>query len=230
MPRIKWDEPDERLYETGIEQGVLYVMEDGEYGDGVCWNGLTSVTENRSGAEPNDQYADNMKYLSLRGTEDFGLTIEAFMYPDAFRACDGSAEIATGVYAGQQKRATFGMATKTRIGNAEDGDSYGYKLHLYYGLTASPSERNYETINDSPEAAALSWECDAVPLRVAGIDRPLACIEIDSTKADATKLKSFEDIIYGVDGDTEHSIVDSDPRLPLPAEVISHFTPTPPGP
>lgn len=210
--RIKWDETGKRFYETGINQGVLYLLAEGAYGKGVAWNGLTSVSEKPTGAEASPLYADNIKYLNLISAEDFEASIEAYTYPDEFAGCDGYKEIAPGVMATQQNRAMFGMSYKTILGNDTENESYGYKLHLIYGAVASPAERNYSTVNDSPEAMTLSWELKTTPVSVPGM-KPTARIIIDSTKCDAGKLKALEDILYGTE--------EKEPRLPLPDEVAT---------
>lgn len=214
MAAIEWDAAGKRFYENGTDRGVLYPMKStGEYDKGVAWNGLTAVTESPEGAEPTDLYADNIKYATMRSAETFGCTIEAYTYPDEFAECDGSAQIAKGVFAGQQERKGFGFSYRTNIGNdtATSADD-GYKLHLVYGCTASPSEKSYATVNDSPDAITFSWEIKTTPVNVAGF-KPTASLVIDSRYTDATKLQALEKILYG-DGDTE-------PKLPLPAEVIS---------
>lgn len=213
MSRLVWDRTGERLYETGVKNGVLYIPASGVYSKGVAWNGLTAVTESPSGAEATALYADDIKYLSLMSTEEFGATIEAYTYPDEFAECDGSADIADGVTIGQQTRKTFGLCYKTTIGNDVDGNGYGYKLHIIYGALASPSEKAYATINDSPEAITFSWEITTTPVNVTGA-KPTASLVIDSTKADPTKLAALEDILYGKDGDGS-----AEPRLPLPDEI-----------
>lgn len=198
MAALIWDKTGERYFETGVDHGVLYPQKaDGTYNDGVVWNGLTAVTESPDGAEPNDLYADNIKYASLRSAETFGATIEAYTYPEEFAECDGSAAMSTGVYIGQQTRKPFGFSYRTLVGNdtATDTDD-GYKLHIIYNATASPSEKNYETVNESPDAITMSWEIDTTPVPVTG-KKPTATITIDSTKCDATKLKALEDILYG---------------------------------
>ena len=212
MPRLVWDKTGERLYETGVRQGVLYPMVGGEYPKGVAWNGLTAVTESPSGAEATPMYADDIKYLNLYSTEEFGATIEAYMYPKEFEECDGSAEIAKGVTIGQQPRKSFGMCYRTVVGNDVDNDGYGYKLHIIYGGTASPSEKAYTTINDNPESITFSWEVTTVPVNVEGF-KPTASLTIDSTKVDTTKLAALEDILYGKD--------EVDARLPLPDEIAT---------
>ena len=216
MSKIVWDQTGERLYETGVKRGVLYVQDSGgTYPKGVAWNGLTAVTESPSGAEATPLYADDIKYLNLISTEELGGTIEAYTYPDEFAECDGSASIATGVYIGQQSRKTFGMCYTTTVGNDVDSNAHGYKLHLIYGALASPSEKAYSTINDSPEAITFSWEFSTTPVNVTGF-KPTANIVIDSTKAAPEKMAALEKILYG---DT-----DVEPRLPLPNEVAQVMT------
>ena len=216
MAVLTWDETGKRLYETGVRNGVLYVMDNsGTYPKGVAWNGLTAVTESPSGADSNPLYADDIKYLDLRSAEEFGATIEAYTYPDEFAECDGTAELVEGVTVGQQARKTFGLCYRTVLGNDVSNDAYGYKLHLIYGATASPSEKGYQTVNDSPEAITFSWELTTTPVNVAGM-KPTAIITIDSTKADATKLTALKAILYGSD--------DKEPRLPLPDEVKTLMT------
>ena len=213
MSKLVWDKTGERYYETGVRNGVLYIPTEGVYSKGVAWNGLTAVTESPSGAEATALYADDMKYLNLYSAEEFGATIEAYTYPDEFAQCDGSAELTKGVSIGQQTRKTFGLCYRTTIGNDTDGNDYGYKLHMIYGCMASPSEKAYATINDSPEAITFSWEVTTTPVSVAGF-KPTASITIDSTKADPTKLAALEDILYGKDGEPG-----SEARLPLPDEI-----------
>lgn len=211
--RLKWDQTGEKIYETGVSNGVLYPQNgDGSYDNGVAWNGLTSVNESPSGAEPTKIYADNIPYLTLISAEEFGATVEAYMYPDKFAECDGSAEIAEGVTIGQQDHKPFGLVYKTILGNDTEKNAYGYKLHIIYGATASPSEKSYSTVNDSPEAATLSWELTTTPVEVADY-KPTASITIDSTKADKEKLKALEDILFGSE--------ESEARLPLPDEIIT---------
>ena len=218
MAKLVWDKTGDRLYETGVKNGVLYIPTAGVYSKGVAWNGLTAVTESPSGAEATALYADDTKYLSLMSTEEFGATIEAYTYPDEFAACDGSAELADGVMIGQQKRSTFGLCYKTTIGNDTEGNDHGYKLHIIYGAQAAPSEKAYSTINDSPEAITFSWEITTTPVNVTGA-KPTASLVIDSTKADPSKLAALEDILYGKDGEPA-----SEPRLPLPDEIKSLMT------
>lgn len=218
MAKLVWDKTGDRLYETGVKNGVLYIPTAGVYSKGVAWNGLTAVTESPSGAEATALYADDTKYLSLMSAEEFGATIEAYTYPDEFAACDGSAELADGVMIGQQKRSTFGLCYKTTIGNDTDGNDHGYKLHIIYGAMAAPSEKAYASINDSPEAITFSWEITTTPVNVTGA-KPTASLVIDSTKADPSKLAALEDILYGKDGEPA-----SEPRLPLPDEIKSLMT------
>lgn len=207
MSKLFWDQTGERLYETGVKNGVLYPQGDnGAYPKGVAWNGLTAVTESPSGAEANPLYADDIKYLNLLSTEEFGATIEAYTYPEEFEACDGSAEIVEGVTIGQQKRKTFGMAYKTVLGNDTENNNYGYKLHLIYGALAAPSEKAYATISDSPEAITFSWEVTTTPVSVSGFE-PTASLTIDSTKVDASKLAALEAVLFGKD----HELVKSQP-------------------
>lgn len=223
MSKLVWDKSGERFYETGVEKGVLYPFNNDQYSKGVVWNGLTSVTESPSGAEPTALYADDIKYLNLMSTEEFGATIEAYTYPDEFMACDGSAEIATGVVIGQQKRSTFGLSYVTKIGNDTNGSDYGYKIHIIYGALASPSEKNYESINDSPEATTFSWEISTTPVEIADKRfKPTASVTIDSTKVDAEELAALEKILYGSDG--EEPDAGTEPRLPLPDELATIFT------
>lgn len=213
MSKLVWDSTGDRLYETGVKNGVLYPIDEvGTYSKGVAWNGLTAVTESPSGAESNPLYADDIKYLDLKSVEEFGGTIEAYMYPDEFAECDGSAELAAGVKIGQQKRKVFGLCYRTTLGNDVKGDDYGYKLHIVYGAVASPSERGYTTMNDSPEAITMSWEFTTTPVSVEGF-RPTAHLEIDSTKANAEKLAALEDILYGAN--------ETEARLPLPNEIAT---------
>ena len=221
MSRIVWDKTGERYYETGVKMGVLYPIQiDGRYSKGVAWNGLTAVTESPSGAEPTPLYADDIKYLNLISTEEFGCTIEAYTYPDEFADCDGSAALAAGVMIGQQKRKTFGLAYRTAFGNDSDGVDHGYKLHLVYGCLAAPSEKAYATINDSPEAITFSWEVTTTPVAVTGF-KPTSQITIDSTKVKPEKLTALEEILYGKDGDGSSAV---EPRLPLPDEIAALFS------
>lgn len=213
MSKLTWDNTGERLFETGVKQGVLYpIQSDGTYSKGVAWNGLTAVTESPSGAEATPLYADDIKYLNLLSNEEFGATIEAYTYPDEFAECDGSAQLATGVMIGQQKRKVFGLCYRTTIGNDVDGNDHGYKLHLVYGCLAAPSEKAYATINDSPEAITFSWEVSTTPVNVTGF-KPTSQITIDSTKADPTKLQALEDILYGS--------AEKEASLPLPDVVAT---------
>lgn len=216
MAKLAWDETSKRLYETGVRNGVLYPQAtNGTYPKGVAWNGLTAITESPSGAEETALWADDIKYLSLRSAEEFGATVEAYTYPDEFAICDGSAELAEGVIIGQQPRKPFGLSYRTVLGNDTELDAHGYKLHLIYGATASPSERAYQTVNDSPEAITFSWEMTTVPVAVTGA-KPTACITIDSTKVDAAKLAALEKVLYGDEN--------TDARLPLPDEIKTLFS------
>lgn len=213
--RLVWDNTGERLYETGVKRGVLYPAVNGTYPKGVVWNGLTSVSESPSGAEASPIYADDIKYLELRSAEEFGATVEAYMYPEEFAVCDGSAAVADGVVVGQQIRKPFGLCYRTIVGNDTEKDAYGYKLHLIYNAMAAPSERSYQTVNDSPEAITFSWEMTTTPVEVGGDLKPTASMIIDSTKCDRDKLSALEDILYGTEN--------TDARLPLPAEIIELF-------
>lgn len=214
MAILTWDGTGERLYETGVDRGVLYIPTNGVYDTGYAWNGLTAVTESPSGAEATALYADNIKYLNLVSAEEFGATIEAYTYPDAFALVDGTARPSAGVSIGQQVRKTFGFSFRTRLGNDVDGADHGYKLHLVYGALAAPSEKSYASINDSPEAITFSWEVTTTPVPVTGL-KPTAIITIDSTKVNATNLATLEDALYGTAG--------TNARLPLPDEVIAIF-------
>ena len=223
MSKIVWDKTGERLYETGVKNGVLYLQTNGVYNNGVAWNGLTAVTESPSGAEATALYADDMKYLNLYSAEEFGATIEAYTYPDEFAECDGSKELVDGVVIGQQTRKVFGLCYRTVIGNDTDGEAHGYKLHIIYGAMASPSEKAYATINDSPEAITFSWEITTTPVNVTGA-KPTASVVIDSTKADPTKLAALETILYGKDPTTDGGSDGVEPRLPLPDELKTLMT------
>lgn len=213
MAKIIWDQTGERLYETGVKQGVLYVQnDDGSYPQGVAWNGLTAVTESPSGAEATPLYADDTKYLELFSNEDFGATVECYTYPEEFAACDGSAELAPGVKIGQQARKAFGLCYRTTLGNDVKGNDYGYKLHLIYGAKAAPSEKAYSTINDSPEAITFSYEVTTTPVNVTGF-KPTSSLTIESTKVAPEKMAALEEVLYGNDTD--------EARLPLPDEVVA---------
>ena len=212
MATLTWDVQGERYYETGVSKGVLYPFKEGKYSKGVAWNGLTAVNESPSGAEPTPLYADNIKYLNLLSNEEFAATVEAYTYPDEFAECDGSAELAAGVSVGQQKRIPFGMSYVTRLGNDTDGQDYGYKIHLIYGALAKPSQKNYATINDNPEAITCSWELSTTPVAVPNL-KPTACITIDSTKVGSDKLKKIEDKLYGTESE--------EATLPTPAELAA---------
>lgn len=214
MSKLVWDNTGERLYETGVSKGVLYIPTGGVYSKGVAWNGLTAVTESPSGAEATPLYADDIKYLNLMSNEEFGCTIEAYTYPDEFAECDGSASLVDGVYIGQQARKTFGFCYRTVLGNDTESNDHGYKLHLVYGCLAAPSEKSYATINDSPEAITFSWEVSTTPVNVTG-HKPTACITIDSTKVDPTKLAALETKLYGAES--------TEAMLPLPDEIAQIF-------
>lgn len=223
MSKLVWDQTGERLYETGVKKGVLYVAgTGGAYSNGVVWNGLTAVTESPSGAEATPLYADDIKYLNLMSAEEFGATVEAYTYPDEFAECDGSASLSDGVTIGQQKRKTFGLSYVTTLGNDVDNNEYGYKIHLIYGAVASPSEKSYATINDTPEPVTFSWEITTTPVNITATAadgtayKPTASVTIDSTKVDADKLAELEDILYGT--------AEEEARLPLPDELITLFT------
>lgn len=214
--KIIWDESGKRFYETGVRHGVLFPQgAGGTYSTGVAWNGLSAVTESPSGAESTPLYADNIKYLTMVSAEDFGFTIEAYMYPPEFAQCNGEADLTKGVALGQQSRKPFGLSYETLLGNDTNGQDYGYKLHLIYGGLAAPSEKGYQTVNDSPEAITMSWECSTTPVDVTGF-KPTACLTIDSTKVDPTKFTAFLKILYG--SDTAAA------RLPLPDEVKTLLT------
>lgn len=222
MSKLIWDKTGEKLYEIGVKQGVLYpVGEGGTYPKGYAWNGLTAVTESPSGAEATALYADDIKYLNLYSAEEFGATVECYTYPDEFGECNGEAELAPGVSIGQQSRKSFGMSYKTTLGNDVDGDKHGYKLHIIYGAMASPSEKGYSTINDSPEAITFSYELTTTPVSVSGGFKPTASLVIDSTKVNAEKLAKLEEILYGKDPTTEGGNDGVDPRLPLPDEIAT---------
>lgn len=215
---LKWDEEGERFFETGVSKGAFYPIQgDGTYSKGYVWNGLSSVNENPSGADANPTYADNIKYLNLIGAEDFSGTIESYTEPEMFAECDGSKEIAPGVFAGQQNRKKFGFTYQTILGNDTAGNSYGYTLHLVYGANAAPSSKQYSTVNESPEPVALSWEFKTTPVAINTVVdgktlKPTATLELRSDMVPAAKMKEIEDILYGTEN--------IDPRLPLPDEVI----------
>ena len=213
MPKITWDKTGERLYETGVNKGVLYpISAEGTYPKGVAWNGLTAVTESPSGAEATPLYADNIKYLNLMSAEEFAATVEAYTYPDAFAACNGEVALAEGVTVGQQARKAFGMSYQTRIGNDIEGSELGYKIHIIYNALAAPSEKAYNTINDSPEAITFSWELSTTPVEVTG-GKPTATVVIDSTKVSAEALAAIEGALYGTESEEAH--------LPLPDEIVA---------
>ena len=217
--KLTWDDLGEHIYETGLDHGVHYpIDENGLYSKGYAWNGLSAVTESPSGAEATPIWADNIKYLNLYSAEEFGATVEAYTYPDSFAECDGSKEAVDGVFVGQQDRKTFGMSYRTKKGNDTQGDTYGYVIHLIYGAKASPSERAYNTTNDSPEATSMSWELTTTPVNVSGM-KPTSLVTIDSTKCDPDKLAALEQILYGTPAQDSTPAVE--PRLPLPDEVLS---------
>lgn len=213
--KLTWDNVGEKIWETGVDHCAIYIpTSTGVYGGGVPWNGITAINEKPTGAEPNDQYADNIKYLTLYSAEDFEATVEAFTYPPEFAECDGSRFIAEGVAVSQQARKPFGLSYRTIMGNDVAGQEFGYKLHMIYGAMVTPSEKNYETINDSPEAITFSWDLTTIPVPVPGM-RPTAHMSIDSTKADPEKLAALEKILYGDD--------ENEARLPTPEEVMTIF-------
>lgn len=214
MTRLAWDQVGERRYETGVDQGVLYVPTAGVYDTGYAWNGLTTVTEKPSGADSNPVFADNIKYLNLVSAEDFGATLEAFTYPDEFAQFDGTAVPSPGVVLGQQSRKSFGISYRTKVGNDVSATDLGYKLHLVYGCQAAPSERAYATVNDSPEAMAFSWDISTTPVSVTD-HKPTALLVVDSTKVTPANLTALENALYGTAG--------TNPRLPLPNEVLGMF-------
>lgn len=211
MAMLTWDDTGKRFFETGLDRGVLYVMENGVYGNGVAWNGLTSVSESPEGAELTELWADGIKYANMRSAEDLKATVEAYTYPEEFEACDGTASLAEGVTIGQQKRATFALCYRTLVGNDMEGTDKGYKIHIIYGATASPSEKQYQTVNDSPDAITFSWEMSTTPVNVTGAAKPTALVVIDSTKLEATKLAKIEAKLYG---DAEN-----EPTLLMPDEI-----------
>lgn len=224
MSKITWDGLGERIFESGVEKAVLYPFKNNAYTKGIAWNGITAINENPSGGEPTALWADDFKYANIMSSEEYGATVEAYMYPDEFAECDGSANIATGVSIGQQKRIPFGLSYVTKIGNDVEGLDHGYKIHIIYGALAKPSEKSHETINDSPDADTFSWELSTTPVKVnIGKLKPTASVEIDSTKADATELAALEDILYGVDADATNNIEATEPRLPLPDELATIF-------
>lgn len=211
MAKLEWDKTGEKYYETGVDHGVLFPQkDDGNYDKGVAWNGLTAVNESPSGAEPNEKYADNMLYAVLRSAEKYEATIEAMTYPDEFGECDGTKELVTGVYVGGQPRKAFGFSFRTKVGNDTAGMEKGYKIHIVYGATAKPSEKNYETVNEDPDAMSFSWEITTTPVTLEGY-QPVSHIVIDSRTADTAKLAALEDKLYGGEN--------ADPTLPTPTEI-----------
>lgn len=234
MSKVKWDQIGEKVYETGVDRMVLYKYDKNakEFNNAIGWSGITAFNEAPSGAEPTALYADNIKYLNLMSAEEYAATLEAYTYPDEFEECDGSKEIAPGVYIGQQVRSLFGLSYRTLLGDDVNSTNRGYKIHCVYNCTASPSARDHATVNDSPEAANPSWEISTTPVDVKG-SKPTATVVIDSTKVDATKLKTFEDILYGTDANPGHGTEGDDDyvapteatvgRLPFPSEIAQHF-------
>lgn len=214
MAKLEWDQIGVRTYETGVDHGVFYPQNNGKYEGGVAWNGLTNVTESPSGAEDTAYYADNIKYFNLKSAETLGLSLECYTYPEEFERANGEGEIAKGVSIGMQSRNTFGLSYRTKFGNDTDGEDYGYKIHLVYGCSATPSERAYNTVNDSPDAIAFSFSLSTTAVITEGF-KPTSLITINSTKVDKTKLAKLETILYG--SETE------EPRLPLPAEIVTLF-------
>ena len=217
MAKLTWDAPGKRLYETGVRNVVLYVKTGSTYGEGVAWNGVTSIEENPTGAEATPLYANDIKYLNLVSNEEYEASITAYTYPDEFAECDGSAQLKTGVRIGQQPRKEFGFCYRTAIGNDTDGTEHGYKLHLVYGALASPSSKSHSTINNDPEAAEMSWDITTTPVEVAG-HRPTSVVEIDSTKVKPEELAALEKALYGGEQESEK------PTLPSPTEVAAMFT------
>lgn len=229
MAKLVWDQTGERFYETGVRNVVLYVQNsDGTYGEGVAWNGVTGITESPSGAEATALYADDIKYLNLISNEEFGATIEAYTYPDEFAECDGSASIATGITVGQQARKAFGLCYRTAIGSDTDGNDHGYKLHIIYGCKATPSEKAYATINDSPEAITFSWELSTTPVSFStkstgnAVLKPTATITIDSTQVSEANMKTLENYLYGTDAGSGTSATNA--QLPLPDTLVGLLT------
>lgn len=226
--KMKWDQLGEKKYEIGVDHVVLYPQLNGTYPKGVAWSGVTNITENPSGAEDNKLYADNIPYLNLKSAEEYGVTIECYYYPDEWEACNGESELASGVILGQQRRNTFGLSYRSKIGNDTENEDYGFKLHLVYGCSSAPSERTHESINESPDAGTFSFEVSTIPVDVPGVGpdgkpfKPVSCITIDSTKIDKEMMAKIEAILYGTDG-TEEGDDGTDGRLPLPAELKEIF-------
>ena len=220
MSKLKWDQVGERGYETGVDRGVLYVQSEGKYPKGVAWNGLSEVDESPSGAEPTALYANNHKYLNLMSAEEYAGTIKAYVYPDEFGECDGSADLLPGVSIRQQTRKTFGFAYRTILGNDTDLNDHGYKLHLVYGCIASPASKEHSSVNSDPSVDPMSWEFSCTPIEIEGY-KPTAVLEIDSTKVGANKMAKIEEILYGKDPAASGGKDGVDPRLPLPDEVVS---------
>lgn len=230
MSKIKWDDPDKRFFETGVDHGTLYVMKEGKYGDAVAWNGLTSVASNPSGAEDSPYYADNIKYFNMRSAESYGLTIDCYSYPDEFKECNGEIEAAEGMTFGQQNRSNFGFSYRTKVGNASEGQDYGFKIHLVYGASVSPSSMTYNTVNESPEPGEMSYEATTTPVDVPGKAangkpyKPVSEIVFESRKMSPEKLKLLEDTLYGTNADNsdpDNPIEGTTGRLPLPEELMT---------
>lgn len=228
MAKLVWDKTGERFYKTGVDHAVLYVQaNDGTYPKGVAWNGISNITESPSGGEQNAVYADNLKYLNLTSAEEFGASIECYTYPDEFEECNGAASVATGVHIGQQTRKSFGFVYRSILGNDIQGNDYGYELHLIYSCKASPSEESHDTVNDSPEAASMSFELETTSVALTSKDtdgntyKPTSVIKIDSTKADPTKLAALEEILFGKDESSAGAGDGVDAKLPSPDEVIT---------
>lgn len=226
--KLNWDQTGERIYQTGVDHGVLYPQVKGEYPKGTAWNGLITVTESPSGAEDSPLYADNMKYLNLKSAEEMGLTIECYTYPDEWAACNGESTLAEGVYLGQQRRNTFGFSYRNKIGNDTEGEDHGYAIHLVYGCSASPSERSHSTTNESPEAITFSYTVSTTPVPISGVGpdgkpyKPVASITINSTEVPREQMEALEKILYGTDAEGEDA-VGTDARLPLPDELKTIF-------
>lgn len=224
MAKLEWDKIGERVYETGVDRGVLYVFdsEEEDYGEGKAWNGLIGVSESPTGAEPNPQYADNIKYLNLVSAEEFEGSIEAFTYPDEFAACDGSVEHVPGMFVSQQPRKMFGLTYRTMVGSDTDGLDFGYKIHIIYGALATPTDKSYGTQSDSPEAITFNWDITTTKVPVPGF-KPTAALIIESWTSDPDALKELENILYGVNGNVDEGITEVKPSLPMPGDILALF-------